>query len=202
MESFDLDGYETVWYKFKYFTKRSADFITKQLMDFKADYKAQVAAFSEISAIEIEKTGIEFDYIIRALGSNETTATRPNRVRSLCIAIHEGSGGTYSPLSVAKKRKTKSLKYLSRPERIAELEDVYYLTKGIDWNSLNILVVDDITTTGTTLEVIGKLIKDECPDAKLYGYCLAQTKKPEYAGVSNNEKDVEEYYRSVLSKYK
>ena len=167
-------------------------------MDFKADKEKQKNAFSTIAASKFKEIEHNFDIVVRALGLDETTAQKPNRVRDIAIAIHKVVKAKYDPTLLSKTRVTKPLKPLKKYERIAELEDVYRLSEEVDLNNKNILVIDDISTTGTTLMVIGQLIKSKYPDAILYGFILAKTHSRYDISVTKNSEALEKEYRDLL----
>jgi len=192
---------ERVWYLYYYFKKDSPDYLTHQLMDFKADKKPQLDTFSALAADAMAAEDIKFDYILRVLGSDELTATKGNRVRDIALAITNAVKCKYRPLWLEKKRKTRSLKGLKLPQRQAELEDVYFLKDTDDLNDCNVLIVDDISTTGTSLQVIAELILRQYPQAKVYGFILAKTSNPDFGGPDRNDQDSELHYREVLKKH-
>jgi len=65
---------------------------------------------------------------------------------------------------------------LNRKDRIKNLRDCftvrYYSIQNL-YNK-NILIVDDICTTGTTLQRCAQAIKKHSPTSKIYGLCLAR----------------------------
>jgi ComF family protein len=72
-----------------------------------------------------------------------------------------------------KNRNTKSQTSLKREKRLSNLENCFELKNDIKlkWNE-TILVVDDITTTSSTLNEIAKTIKTAYPIAKIRGIVL------------------------------
>ncbi|MGM0380113.1 MAG: ComF family protein [Bacillota bacterium] len=59
---------------------------------------------------------------------------------------------------IKKTKKTKSLKNLGKSLRVKELKDAFYPNKDKNIESKNVLLVDDIFTTGTTLNECSKVI--------------------------------------------
>src|ERR1700744_6057093 len=108
MKSVDYDGYEHIWHFGYYFKSGYSDYLSKQIMDFKVDKPDQVEAFAKVSADWFQAQGLTFDYVIRVLGSNETTATKPNRVREVALAIADHTEAIYHPLILKKNRATRS----------------------------------------------------------------------------------------------
>lgn len=200
-----VPGMTKVWYLFYYFTKSSPDYITHQLMDFKADDEPQLNTFSEIALAAAKAIPIKFDYILRVLGSSELTAVQPNRVRDIALAVQKSVGGKYRPLLLSKIRATAQLKSMSAARRRKELEDVYKLSNEINMNDKNILIVDDIITTKTTFTVLAELITSKYPKAKIYGFGLAKTVNHAYdldlVGITKNEERKEDAYKKILEKH-
>jgi competence protein ComFC len=77
-----------------------------------------------------------------------------------------------------KHRSTKNQADLDRQKRLTNLENAFSinpnLTKDLDVNS--ILIIDDICSTGATLNECAKTIKKFYPNTKIYGLCLARGK--------------------------
>jgi len=69
---------------------------------------------------------------------------------------------------VLKRKKSKVQKELNRSERLENLKGRIY-TNGIA--PINALIIDDVITTGSTLEVCAKALKDAGAE-KVYGICL------------------------------
>ena len=79
---------------------------------------------------------------------------------------------------VIRKKHTKALYGLSPLERELELKDAFVLNEtNMDLNYKNLLIIDDILTTGATLEKIAAVIKDEYPSAQIDAIVLADGKK-------------------------
>jgi len=67
-----------------------------------------------------------------------------------------------------RRRKSKAQKHLSRKERMENLKGRIYLKKGAP---KTVLVIDDVITTGSTMEVCASVLK-EGGAQKVYGLCL------------------------------
>lgn len=195
LRSFDCPNLITGWYLYYYFKYPSGDYLSHQLMDFKADKENQLKTFSQLAAEAFGETDWTFDYVVRALGSKEITPTKPNRVREVAKAIADRMHATYIPELLKKNKATKAFKGgLSRQSRIEQMEDVYEINVEYELNDKSVLIVDDISTTGTTFEVIAGVIKAKYPKARIYGFSLAKTTykiKGELEG--NLKEDIEEY---------
>lgn len=76
-------------------------------------------------------------------------------------------------LSLCTKTKyTKSQTKLNRKQRLKNLLGAFKVYEnGLKWNE-NIIIIDDITTTWTTLNELAKTIKNKFPDVKVWGVVL------------------------------
>lgn len=76
-----------------------------------------------------------------------------------------------------KQKETKSQADLERNQRLVNLKESFGITNNLEINSMaKILIIDDICTTGSTLEEAAKTIKSKLPNAVIYGLCLARGK--------------------------
>ena len=67
-----------------------------------------------------------------------------------------------------KHKETKEQKRLKKEERFENIKDAFKIKKGIDLKNCNIILIDDVTTTGATLQEAYKLLKKfEIKDIKL-----------------------------------
>jgi len=67
-----------------------------------------------------------------------------------------------------KQKETKEQKKLKRDERYENIKDAFNIKKGIEVKNYNIILIDDVTTTGATLQEAYKLLKKfEVKDIKL-----------------------------------
>lgn len=78
---------------------------------------------------------------------------------------------------LVKRKETKSQADLERSERLSNLQDSFGIKENIYIESdAKILVIDDICTTGSTLNEAAKTIKLKFPHSKIYGLTLARGK--------------------------
>lgn len=61
--------------------------------------------------------------------------------------------------TLIKERETKEQKTLRRDERYENIKDAFKLKQGINLNDINIILIDDVTTTGITLKEGYKILK-------------------------------------------
>jgi len=67
-----------------------------------------------------------------------------------------------------KPKETKEQKRLKRDERYENIKDAFKIKKGIEVKNYNIILIDDVTTTGATLQEAYKLLKkNKIKDIKL-----------------------------------
>ncbi len=127
-----------------------------------------------VNAIKSEE--LTFDYVIRIMGHLETVPQNDAPIRELAVAIASSTGATYLAQVLNKTRQTKQLHTLPLAQREAEVRDVFFVKdKSYDLNGKTILIVDDITTSCTTVAEMIKTLKNVWPTAKFYLFCIART---------------------------
>lgn len=192
MKTFRYYGPSVCFYLYYYL--KSHDYISTELLRFKNNASLQVNTFSNIAADYFKKSSNKFDYIVRALGSTETIAQKNKPLGALCRSIATITNTTYNPIFLKKEKVTDPLKAMNRNERKKALENVYSINQNIDMNGKRILIVDDITTTGTSLSVITQCILSKYKPATISAFCLAKTVSLDFDNISENEADkVAEY---------
>ncbi len=144
-----------------------SDKLSQSLIRFKNGWSVDGNAWMSCSIEELQKITFKGKVLLlRALHSNEITVSKNSNTSldRLCRSIGQEMNFIYRPEFLGKKRKTRPAKLLSRSDRETELHDVYLFSgKLIDFEE--ILVVDDILTTGQTLRAIMKAIRSimNCP---------------------------------------
>jgi len=171
--------------------------ISRYLNDFKHGIEPQTSQWISLASPLIG-TAKPFDVIVRALRSSEESATRKFALDRLCEAIATESGSVYAPERLVKIRATKTLHGLGgRMARQRELADAYeFKCSGLEENA-RILVVDDILTTGATLETIAAAILKSLPQSTVIGFVLGKADAaaanahldPEYFAASGGGSD-------------
>jgi ComF family protein len=81
-----------------------------------------------------------------------------NQAEVLCDEI-SGKLGLIKLCALERNKNTKTQKDLKRAERIKNMEDAFRLRPKIDVHGKNIILVDDVTTTGSTLLEAAKALK-------------------------------------------
>ncbi|MCX7738046.1 MAG: ComF family protein [Hydrogenothermaceae bacterium] len=142
---FKLSGYKNL-------SKNIASLIKKDLLDFVKTHNIQTVLYVPISKGTYRKRGFNhLELILREIVPN--------------FLIKDW---------LAKNRDTKLQVELSKEEREKNLTDAFSLKKEAKFYGQNILVFDDILTTGSTLREIGKLLRTK-KVGKIYGYVIAKT---------------------------
>ncbi len=94
---------------------------------------------------------INFDYYTSVPPHKKKTNERPyDQVKLLAKETARLNKTVYKPL-LYQVKESKSQHSLSRDERIANVKNVYQCISGIDIKDKNILLFDDVVTTGSTL---------------------------------------------------
>lgn len=120
----------------------------------------------------------EFDYLTYVPISKEKENIRGfNQCQLLTQEIAKLKNKQYFTI-LEKYKNTKSQVDLTREQRLKNLVNCFIAKEKIpvDIKGKNILLIDDICSTGTTLMECAKVIKTEHPKCKLYGLCIARGK--------------------------
>lgn len=155
------------------------DTVKKLIYSFKYSNSTYLSKiFASMIADRLDMLSLKSDYIICVPSSKK-------RMRERGYDQAELIGRYLSKImqiplihQVIRKKNTKALYGLSPLERELELRDAFVLNDiNIDLNYKNLLIIDDILTTGATLEKIAAVIKDEYPAAQIDAIVLADGKK-------------------------
>ena len=132
----------------------------------------------------ISSAKLKFDYVIRTLGSSETTPITTAKLIPLAKSIAKATSAKYLPRLLKKKRATTPLHKLpDLAARKAEINGVFEIeNKGEDdLDNKTILIVDDISTACVTSAEMIKTIKERWPNTTFYLFCIGRTKYDEHA---------------------
>lgn len=151
------------------------DELSSYLLQFKDNNQTAVKNWSEFAAVSLRHSGVNFKIIVRALGSSETSANTGTPLDHLGQTIASELGARYMPKLLSKSRQNKSLKYLSPAERAQELIGLYSFKDYGAVQGDNLLLIDDVVTTGTTLKSIFTAITRTCPNVNVYFFSLTKT---------------------------
>jgi predicted amidophosphoribosyltransferase len=150
------------------------DIVSRSLHDFKDGCEPQAARWIALAAPKV-CNDLKFDIIVRSLGTGELKASPGTPLDRLCDAIAEGSGAVYQPERLEKQKAVRALTSLAgRAARQKELDGVYLFDGSGLAKNARILLVDDIATTGATLEAISKAMTTALPGAVVICFVLAR----------------------------
>ncbi len=150
------------------------DIISRSLHDFKDGCEPQTARWIALAAPRVCRD-LKFDTIVRSLGAAELKASPESPLDRLCEAIAGGSGASYGPGRLEKTKAVRAMTSLGgRVARHKELDGVYRFDASGLAKSAHILLVDDIATTGATLEAVSRAIMKALPGAIVTCFVLAR----------------------------
>lgn len=149
------------------------DELSKSLIQFKNGNSIHVNAWIECCAMELENTQLKKDSIIvRALGHSEQVARINTSMDILGRTLAEKFDAQYIPSLLRKNGKTTKMTRLKRNERSEAILDRYSFSGN---DSKEILVIDDILTTGATICAIAKAIRKISKSCTIKFLTLATT---------------------------
>lgn len=132
----------------------------KIILDFKYNDKSYL--FKLVSDFMIEKiieNNVEFDYIVYTPAHITRKLIRGfNQSQLIADHISKKTGKTLLHGIIKRKKRTKRLKNLSKREREEQLKDAFCFDGDIDLANCVILLVDDIFTTGSTLNSCSEIL--------------------------------------------
>jgi competence protein ComFC len=122
----------------------------------------------------------KIDFCVRALSSKRKYILPKSEIGSqkLGLSLSQKLGIGYIP-HILKEKTTKPMHSISdKSERFSNINGSYSLNEQIinnlDLNESRILIIDDISTTGATVNEISRVLKDQWPKVKLYFACVAK----------------------------
>jgi len=150
------------------------DTVSKSFELFRAAEEHHVRKWNELTA-PIISTELSFTCIVRALDHNETVAGGTSSLDKLCEEVARRTGVNYCPERLHKTRTTVDMATLGgKQAKQAELEGVYQFNADQLPENSRILVVEDLFTTGTTLEAIAGTIKATLPSAEVVAFAFVK----------------------------
>lgn len=166
LEKLDLCGCSYCFNKSFYFDKaisciEYSDISKSMILGFKYKNKTYMAKYiSNIMKEKLDLENIKFDYItfvplhkkrMRKRGFNQSEKIAKELGKMIDIPILD---------CIYRKSNTNRLYNLNRKERKIELKNAFLVKENINYaNDKNILLIDDIFTTGSTVNEISKLLK-------------------------------------------
>lgn len=150
--------------------------LSYNILQFKNFKESIVKSWTNWSKDELSKLGIHFDYIIRALGSNELSVSYNKGLDYLGIFLEQKLPSLYIPEILKKNYLTPPMHTLSRTDRGNEIHNSYIVTDQTkDFNNKNILILDDVITTGTTIREIHRALNEVWQNGNYHLFCLSKT---------------------------
>lgn len=166
LEKLDLCGCSYCFNKSFYFDKaisciEYSDISKSMILGFKYKNKTYMAKYiSNIMKEKLDLENIKFDYItfvplhkkrMRKRGFNQSEKIAKELAKMIDIPILD---------CIYRKLNTNRLYNLNRKQRKIELKNAFLVKENINYaNGKNILLIDDIFTTGSTVNEISKLLK-------------------------------------------
>ena len=149
------------------------DEISSELLSFKDGNSGGIEFWKKIVIQEFENKS--YDYVVRVLSSKELKAEGRKSLDDIGETIASITGSNYIKSVLRKNRSTEQLKFMNKQERENEILDVYEVYSDLNLSNKKVLIIDDVTTTGTTIKAVAKALKTHTQSIKLYSYCLCKT---------------------------
>lgn len=131
-------------------------------------------AFSQMMLDKYKELNIDVDVIVPIpIHDNRRKERGFNQCELLSERIAEYSGKVDKNI-IIRTKDTPHQAGLNRENRINNLENAFQLVEGAKVKGKDILLIDDIFTTGTTLDECAKYLKGKGA-GKIYFLCLART---------------------------
>ena len=173
----DYQLFEKAWH-FAYYidVHHDPDTFSQAILQFKDGNNQAKKVFSEIIIDFLSQCEVKFDYILRALGSKELIASGNKSLDFVGKEIQSKFNYKYAPNSIFKNRDTIPLHTAgAKVERENVLVDVYTISEDSTiTDGSNILIIDDVTTTGTTANAIRKIISEKYPKCSIYFFAFGK----------------------------
>lgn len=173
--------------KRRYSTRITSAFLYKDevknaIMALKHELSASVADELSLYVAGMVKDdfgGEVFDFVIsvppRKKSRNEE---RFDQAAYLASKVARRLGVPYLKAAMKQKIKVKRQSSLKHDERLVNLKNVFEVVKADKLKGKTVLLIDDVTTTGTTLDECAKELK-KCGVHRVYGATVAKTCKTE-----------------------
>lgn len=178
MKTLRIPGFVKVWH-LCYYYKADRDKFSNNIISFKNGIEATIRKWIRWAKEEIvpalDNADVKIDYVVRVLGSKETNYVAGKPLGKLSYSLSEEIDAEYVTDSLSKTRETNKFTGLNLMQRQQEINDVYQVNDNHNFNHKNILIIDDVTTSGTTLIAVRNAILEKYPKAILYGFCLGKT---------------------------
>jgi len=162
-----------------HYKKNVSVFLYKEPVDnfirgLKYDNKKYLAeTLSNFIAGEVSKMAVNFDYVVPVPVHADRLKKRGyNQSELLCISLKNKLNLNVDTTILTKSRFTRSQANLTRSERIENLKDSFKVTDKSKIKGKIVLLVDDVFTTGTTINECAKTLL-EAGAKEVYSVTLA-----------------------------
>jgi len=152
------------------------DSISRQILDFKDGTAAAVKKWCGLAVEAL--AGKKFDYVVRILGHDTLNDNGSGSLSRLARDIAVETGASYENALLKKRHKTaKFSKGVDKAGRRDLLEGAYFLNPKCQLvDGKRLLVVDDVSTSSSTIDVIADKIHTDYPKMKIFVFTLAKTR--------------------------
>lgn len=150
--------------------------LSNLLLEFKHNISHDIVTeLSHWAAEELFKKRIRMDIVIRALRSHETEAIQETALDTLGYTLAEYLKAVYQPEALMKTRETYSLKKIEWVKRKVEIENVYNVNSEYLHEGISVLIIDDIYSSGATMNEIIRSLKSSDINMSIYFFTLGKT---------------------------
>lgn len=155
------------------------DEVGRELLSFKNENSEAILRWLHYVDVYFDQIfdGMKVDYIVRALGSNETSNTNYDTALDMLGKLLAKRFKADYVTDILTKNRTQQLKYAGNGFNRKKILDHQYSCDLRDLNKKgSYLIIDDVTTTGTTFEEIQRAInKASNYKASLNTFALVKT---------------------------
>ncbi len=171
------------------------DLVSQILLCFKDDEEPETSEWIQLATLTFP-SNYKPDIILRSLRSSETTASSSSSLDKLGRAIAKKIGSSYEPSCLSKIRPTRPFHLMkTKQERFDEIHGVYRYNGH---RVKNILLLDDIVTTSSTITEIKRAITASIGEINLRVFVLGKTFDSWRDGEGDNS-EIESYFSNATA---
>jgi|GEM_PF-184220 DNA helicase-2/ATP-dependent DNA helicase PcrA len=160
-----------------YYNSKEHDLFTNHIIGFKEERDDSIQIMMRLLETLSSKIEVEIDYVVRAYGHNESLL-RNKPIDDVGKFLAKRLSAEYKPMILKRHKVNSKLSGLGHSERVQKISGAYKIRQELidsKFEEIRILVIDDVTTSGSTLAEIGRTFRNTGMNIKLYGFCLSQT---------------------------
>ena len=182
IDAHHLEDFRAFFHLCYYFPDERDEYFSSTILEFKEGEEDAIEFWLDWVEYDFQYEifeGIRFGLVLRVLGHSELEAVEEKPLDLIGQKIVEVKGGEYNPRVIGKQRANKKLSHTnSKEEREAELEENYYLMdEEYEDYGRNVLIIDDIKTSGTSMEAVKDLLRESGFTGRIYGFALGETER-------------------------